>query len=291
MLGMSKTIQDLLNLHAENKLLGVFEDIPNEVYHKGPGHSSSGIIEAKTYNLANYKSNMGLEREDSKDFKIGQATHIYILERDTFEKRVTYYPEEALGRSKAAKEFKYIFEEANHGKIILDDKESIEQIAGMAESLERAISFSEVPNILNNQSAIAEASCYHKDDESGLLLKCRPDLLHKDIGLSVNFKTAKSAKRYEFEKSAGEYRYDIQTPFYLNILSALFKKPFREWHVVVEKEPPYRSAIYYFDQGSLDAGEFAYRPIINAIAQAEKSGVWPMVSSITTPNYILQREV
>lgn len=287
---MSKTIKDLFELHAQDKLIGIFTDIPIDVYHAGPGHSSSGIIEAKNYNLANYRGGIGQQRIDTEDLIIGKATHIFILENDTFSDRVTFFPDEATGRSKAAQEFKDLFEKAHVGKIILKNKESFESIAAMAESLNRAISFSEVPNILNSEGAVAEASCYHKDDESGLLLKVRPDLLHEDIGLSVNFKTAKSAKRYEFEKSAGEYRYDIQTPFYLNVLSAIFKKPFREWHVVVEKEPPYRSAIYYFDQGSLDAGEFAYRPIINAIAQAEKTGVWPMVSSISTPNYILQRE-
>lgn len=195
---------------------------------------------------------------------------------------VTFFPEDTKGNSKAAREYKKIFLIENENKIILS-KDDYDAIPDMVESVRHTISISEIPDLLNGGES--ELSCYHTDEETGVLLKCRSDYIHRDLGLSVNFKTSRSIKSHELRSSAAEYGYHIQTAFYLHILGAKLKRDVGEIHVIIETNERHGVIVRFFEDAPLERGREKFLPILREIAAAEKSGIWNASRPMDIPGW------
>ena len=73
---------------------GIYQGIPNESYHAGPGISKSGLWTIHTKSPAHYKFGV---RKETNAFDFGEACHLAILEPNDFEKRVIRGPEDRRG--------------------------------------------------------------------------------------------------------------------------------------------------------------------------------------------------
>lgn len=127
----------------------------------------------------------------------------------------------------------------------------------------------------------AEISAYTVDEPTGLWIRCRPDWM-TDTEL-VDYKTAESAAPSRFAKSAWEYGYYLQDPFYTDICRALDHPAERFRFIVQEKTPPYLVAVYELDEDSVDLGRQHYREALDRLAWCVAADRWPGYPDTTQP--------
>ena len=94
----------------------------------------------------------------------------------------------------------------------------------------------------------AEQSYFWEDKETGLGCKCRPDYLLEDGGTIVDLKTTTDASYRGFLKSISNFRYHVQSGWYMNGLEqATGTRPERFIFIAVEKTAPYGIGVYEAD--------------------------------------------
>lgn len=273
----------LIELAAKNELRGFFPNLPERLYHEAPAFSAGTIARIEKYSLALVRAQHGKQLPATPEMELGSAVHMALLEPERFKKEVTHVPEEFHGRSFAAIESRALFMKANANKIVLEDGKKFDSVKEMVDAVQQFLSVSEVPDLLNDGES--EVSCFHRDQETGLLLKCRADKLHRDLGIAVNFKTSKSVEYRDFQGSVMDFFYHLSSAWYVDILSAELGMQVNELHLIVEPKPPYNVSLRYFDEGSLDKGREIYRKNLRDIAECEKTGKWPAMQPMALPHW------
>jgi len=175
------------------------------------------------------------------------------------------------GGAKVCKEW----EAKNNDKPVIDG-EQFDSIPAILASVNRHPRFSAML-----EGGQREVSFFKRDEETGLLLKCRCDLLAYDEGGKTfigdpKFTFRGGASREEFQRAVETLGYDVQSASYLHITGAshfIF--------MVCERESPFESCEYELlgvnEKTSEDyrtGGMRKYRALLNRYAECVKSGVW-----------------
>lgn len=276
----------------------IIRNMPNEVYHKMPALSNSGLktlidCPAKYY----YKYLSGEYKSKEKPgFKIGKATHTYILEgRKKFEKVYWHNPYseykkedliqilKTLGYDDSIKkwtvsdlmELLLSLKDVKIADIHLTSSE-LNQIVCMAKSIKAN---KKACNALH-QKGESELSLFWQDENTGVWLKCRPDFLPYDCKNVPDYKTAESAKPETFFNSFIKYGYHIQAAMYrLGIKAVTGVDVENFFFLVQEKEAPYISQIFNPDTDHLITwGEKAIKGAIEKYLECKEQELWPTYS-------------
>ncbi|MDN5726842.1 MAG: PD-(D/E)XK nuclease-like domain-containing protein [Propionibacteriales bacterium] len=246
---------------------GIHLDMDEDRYHGDPVEAGSlSVSRLKTLiqpgGPARFAWDRTHPRGDRPEFDFGHAAHALVLGAGAPLHRLSYDDM----RSKAAKE------EAStaraKGAVPLKPKE-YDQVVEMAAAIE---------STPGAQAALAgepEVSAFRQDDESGLWLRARFDVLG-DHHLG-DYKTAVSADPDTFARKAYEFGYDMQAAHYLATAVALgavpADAPFR--FVVQEKTAPYLVSVIELDQSYLEIGTERVRRAIDLYAACVAAGDWP----------------
>jgi len=186
--------------------VGFYENMTNDVYHKSSGVSKS-VLDMSVVDL--YKPEWSrvcpIDSDKIKTFNFGDAMHAICLEPHRLKADFTVMPDFNL-RTNSGKQEKKEFEEYHKDFKILTDKEH-KKLCLMYES----VMSHPKARALIEADGIAEGSYFWKDDETGLLCKCRPDK-NLSNGLLVDIKTTPDIKT--FNQSVDDYRYYVQDPWY-----------------------------------------------------------------------------
>lgn len=165
----------------------------------------------------------------------------------------------------------------------------------------------------------AERSYYWIDQETGELLRCRPDY-DRDDGIIVDLKSTHDASPEEFARSVANWRYHVQHPFYMDGrdeairqagLNRAKSKAFV--FIAVEKTPPYAVGVYMLDDktgyrddagnyvptpgamSSVDVGRAEYRADLRTLAECRRTNVWrgygDTIQSISLPAWRMPRVI
>ena len=207
-----------------------------------------------------------------KVFDFGTAAHQLVLGQGA---PIRIIPEELLAlngaaSTDAAKAFiEYAYAE---GAIPLKVAEA-EQVVAMAEALR---SNDDAARVLGTWGMRHEVSGFAQDDETGVWLRCRWDMVSPT--LVGDYKTAVSAEPGKFaRKSMLELGYHMQAAHYLDMAARLGVSdpdaPFV--FVVQEKTPPYLPAVVTVGGEYLELGRIHMRRAIELWQQCSTSGVWP----------------
>jgi hypothetical protein len=273
----------MLKIIASEKVInpGIY-NLPTEVYHQGPGISRGGLMEFKRspYHYWYKYINPDYIPELATPSKIfGNALHTYILEPKEFEKRYFVIPE----FNKVTKEGKERWQKI---KSELGKKETLsvhqyQILQAMTASLQK--------NKLAMQlieKAEIEQSLYWTDPDTGILCKCRPDILRPS--LIADLKTAHDGSAWSFSKAIYEYCYHIQAAIIQEALKNLNQKIIKDFlFLVIEKKAPYATAIYPLDQASLEQGHYEFKKLLADYQRCLKTDEWPDygVQEISLPRY------
>lgn len=325
---------------TEIQPVGVYAGISNAEYHGGPGYSKSSLDIVRR-SLAHFKfaqdqRESGVEREETASMRVGSAEHGILLEAEQFENEfalpfdASEWPDalattddlkarlKEYGLPVSGKKAELIerLREADPTVQILDDLKAMHaedsagktiltpaqwrDVRGMRDA---AIENPKLCKLLTDPRGRAELSVYWRDEETGLLCRCRPDLWVGDVVMDI--KTTDDARQSAFERSIEKWRYYVQAPFYLDGIKKAVEqsgKPLPEGleipkHFVfgpIEKKAPYLNAIYVLGPQTMEIGRREYREDLKALADAIARDEWPGYSrdiqSIGLPDWRLRRE-
>lgn len=267
--------------------------MPIDVYHKHPALSESGLktlldCPARYY----YKYISGeYEYKEKPSFKIGKACHKYILEgENAFKKEYWHNPYSEYTKPEILRilkeKYNYNAPKTMPVSDLMDillknegiepspihlNKNELNQVIGTA----RAIKNNKKAYNAFHQKGESEISLFWIDEETGILLKCRPDFLPKDHKLVPDYKTCQSVNPNVFYGDFVKYGYHIEAAMYMQGIYEVFGDEVETFFFVAqEKEPPYITQVFVPDTGIITYGEKAVRLGIKKYIECQEKGFW-----------------
>jgi hypothetical protein len=254
------TLEKLLQLERDNKLIGLHEGITNEVYHHkdSAGVSKSGLdLVHRSY--AHYKYKQENKQEKTKAMIFGSAVHTKILEPELFNNDYVVAPE-INRRTKDGKLEWLAFETKNVGKEIL----TVDEMDTITAIYDKFNAHSTCKNLM--EGAQFELSGWFQ--LLGILGRFRPDI-YKAGEFIADIKTTQDASINEFRRAIVKYSYDKQAAFYQDGIKSLTGLELPFYFIAIEKNPPHEIAIYQASQDDIEVGRELYtqdvQKLVNAI--------------------------
>lgn len=236
----------------------------DEDYHASPGISKTGLWTIYTKTPAHFRYGT---KPSKPEFDIGKAAHIAILEPNKLEPTVMKGPADRRGNK-----WKEAQDEADHfGKLLLtaSDYEMALLIRDVAATVPQV-------QIMQSGEYINEASAYHVDEETGVTVRCKPDIYNKTHRLIGDVKNMTDASLNAFSRSAGRYGYHVQDAIYTDVWSkgtGMDVDGF--FFIVFEKSDPPLVACYELDAPSVEEGYAVYRKALAKYAECVATDTWP----------------
>jgi hypothetical protein len=235
----------------------------DEEYHSGEGVSKSTLWkqETKTPYLARFG-----KKQDADHFAYGKAGHIAILEPETFEARVSRGPD-VRRNTREWKLFEDFCNSAGTIPLKGEDYDNVLTIRDLADGLPAI-------EIMRNGTPIVETSAYHFDEETGVLVKTRPDMYNH--GIILDLKVMADASPFAFQRSVGKFGYHMQHALYSDVWEKGSEMPVDAFFFVVfEKSSPPQVAVYELTPASIAEGHARYRHALAKYAEYLATDNWP----------------
>lgn len=128
----------------------------------------------------------------------------------------------------------------------------------------------------------AERTFYFTDPVTQVNCRVRPDWLAVLAGWIVDVKTSVDASPEAFNRSIAKYRYHVQDPFYTDGLKHNGHDFKGFAFIVVEKEPPHPSAVYFLSKEAVAQGRKEIAANLATYARCQETGKWPGYSELVT---------
>lgn len=247
---------------------GIYSGIPAETYHAMTDYVSKSYLKK----LDKCPAAARVPQEDTPAMAFGRASHVYLLEGpEMFFRECAVLPSGINKRTNAGKEEWAQFEDANEGKTLVSGDDFL-KLGEMKKALD---SHPFVAKLLS--SGVSEQSIFWQDEETGILMKCRPDWLPAYYsGVVVDLKTCVNAGEYEFRRDIAKYGYDVQAALYLDGISIATKRIYDAFiFVAIEKEPPFRVEAYLLSMDFIERGQREYRRLLNIELECRRTGLYP----------------
>lgn len=236
----------------------------NEDYHASEGISKSGIW--TLYNKTPFHYRYG-ERFTSATFDLGTAAHAAVLEPEKFEQEFWRGPDDRRGNK---------WKEAGdycdaHGMTLLTSGDYDLALA----LRDTAMTCTPLQEMLSGERVI-EHSAYKVDEETGITVRCRPDIYSKTHSLIVDLKTSADASASAFQKSIANFGYHVQEALYSEVWDGAGGGAVDGFFfVVIEKSNPPAIAVYELDRPAVAEGYEIYRRALRKYAECVKADYWP----------------
>jgi len=256
---------------------GVHFNIPEAEYRSADGVSQSLLKEFG--NAATPKHFQVREpRVATADMELGTVVHAAILTPEKFAESYHLQPLEYPAVVKGKDVMKpwhggsdwcteWLLEHSDRPVMTRKKLEKIPKIKASLESLQ--------PFGAALKHGRTEVAFFKRDGETGLMLKCRVDLIATDAeGYSFIFDLKKvgsgCATGPEFSKQAWNLGYHIQASFYLEVTGAS-----RFVFVPFDDDKPFCCCQWETSPTMLDEGRKAWRNLLNTYAKCVRDNDWP----------------
>lgn len=274
------TLHNPLPLPAGGKVSepGVYA-LPIDLYHtdicRGPSVSSSGLRTIWAESPAHFWARSALNpkrlpQEDRPAFAVGRLAHKLLLEgREGLEQDFAIRPEEFPDwRTKAAQAWRD--EQVAAGRTVITPAD-LETVTGMAESLGRHPLVK--AGILDGH---VERSLIWKDEETGIWLKSRPDVIPNASGIVADLKTTQSVTDDALSKSIAAYGYNMQAAVVGMALKEVLGVEMESFSLVwVEKAAPFCVRVTTLVPADIERGVRQVRSALRSMARCIETGEWP----------------
>ena len=251
---------------------GIYAGISDEVYHGDHSSlSSSGARKILATTPARFRWEQLNGRPPTKAFDVGHAFHTETLGTGPGIV-VPHDPKAKNPHAWQTDEAKRQVAEARAaGQVPLKPDEAA-AVAAMVE----AVRTHPLAGRLFASGA-PEQSIWWTDPATGARLRCRPDWLTEVLGepVVVDLKSTEDASPQAWRKTAANYGYHVQDPYYRDGLEAIGLGPADFVFVLVEKSPPYLVATYRLTAEDVALGRARARRGIDLYARCLESGEWP----------------
>jgi hypothetical protein len=238
-------------------------DIPAAIYHKAPALSFSGMKElAET--PAHYRAYLKAEREETAAQRLGTFVHLRTLEPETFENKVCLV-ENRMSKENKAK----IVEAEAEGRKVLTIGE-YEKVCRISDAV-----LSDPEWKAYTKEGKAEQSIFWRDQETGVLLKCRPDWLRSD-GVILDLKTFGDLNDKAIMTQISRMKYHWQSALYLEGVHDLLGMESKFFvHFFVMTDEPYLVRPIVLNDASLEKARHEFTPHIETYKHCLNVNQWP----------------
>ena len=241
--------------------------ISNKEYRQRPGISSSELKKIMI-TPAHYKHWKENPQEDTPALLFGRSAHKYILETYDF------YTEFAVApicdrRTKEGKEIWNKFVVDSEGKDVIT-QEQFEQIDAMRNSAYAT------PFVAKLLSGNKELSFWGKDEDTGLVIKCRPDCITDFNGkhILIDYKTCTDAENTKFYRDSIKFGYDLQLAYYRDILKQNTGLDYDVVIIAQEKSAPYVTNVFQLSENYLENGRELYKEMLKVYKNCLETDNW-----------------
>lgn len=247
---------------------GIYDDISHETYHRG---WTDIISNSYLSRLAKCPAKARVLDRETDALMFGRALHAYILDRAQWDGEFFVLPEKLNMRTNAGKEALAAYEATNTGKQIVQ-LEDYRTILNMNDAV---MNNPAATVILNGSSR--EVTVVWDDEETGLSLKTRPDIIQNDApGVVFDLKTTRNAAEHPFQTSIVQYGYARQAAMALSGLTAITGKEYYQFgFIALEHEVPYRTEVYVLDDDFLEYGHNEYKRLLRIEKHCREQSFWP----------------
>jgi hypothetical protein len=268
--GETEMIADADGYGAIHGEPGIYQGIPNEVYHASRGVSKSGLWTIHTQTPAHFKfpppaGEISTTKKATQDF--GTASHTAILEPELFEAQVLRGPDDRRGNN--WKDAVGYAEETGRVCLVASDYDNILTIRDAIHANAR------INAIITGGRPEVEASGYAIDPVTGLLIRCRPDLYRADLGIMLDAKSTASAHPDAFARSVVNYGYHAQEAHYSDTYRLLDRPVEGFLFLAWEKESPFAFALYELPPSIVEEGRAIIRKSLDTYAECSLTNHWP----------------
>ena len=208
---------------------------------------------------------------DSNPMRKGTALHTAILEPDRFDGMVVTFPADLLASNgavstKEAKAFRAEHEAA--GRVVLKEADAA-KVRSMAESVKRVCGeWLEMPSR-------KEHSIYWTDEETGLAMKMRLDLLIVgSTPVIFDLKSTADASPFAFKRICETMNYGIQQQQYIDGVQSVMGIAPRFYFIAIEDSHPFACAIYELDEGSVRRERDYRRKLLGDLRDCIETNNW-----------------
>ena len=253
---------------------GVYDDIPEDIYHSDPvpggSLSSTGArLLLQPGGPAKYRWQADHPAATKKHFEIGSAAHKLVLGRGPELVRI----DADEWRTKAVKD--EVAAVRASGAIPLKPTDW-EQVQGMAAAICRHPLASE---LFAPDRGEPEKTFIWQDPDTGVMRRSRLDWVpYRSDGRFViaDYKTAADASPHAVAKSMAKYGYHCQDAWYRDavVAAGLADDPLFVF-IFQEKQPPYLINPVALDPYDVEQGRDLNRRALNVYADCAATGVWP----------------
>lgn len=233
-------------------------NIDADDYHKRPemSHSKLKVLvdSPRTFHAQFVAKTM--EQPGNHSMEIGDMLHARLIEPERFASSFVVPPRDVLNEDGHRKGKAWTDWKKEHSDLTVlsqDEAKAIDRMAAAVESHSGASGFLKMPG--QNEVKILW-------EYEGIPVRSMLDRLCDNW--VVDIKTTRAFGRFLFAREAAKFRYFQQAGTYLAAAKALDGIDRDFALVVIENKPPYRVAIYEFDQDYLDQGR---RDLAKAIAK------------------------
>jgi hypothetical protein len=242
----------------------------NEMYHSDLtriGKSGLDLInKCPALYWAKYLDPNREREKKTKALELGSAAHLLLLEPEKFPNEYVILPSFAGTGSRSRKD-DFLLE--NEGKNLLTIEE-YNQIRRMRDSV---MKHPIVSSLLEN--GVAEQRIDWIDPFTGALCKAKPDWFDQNQRFIVDLKTTEDASEHGFGKSAFNYRYHVQAPFYFDGAVQNGMNPQGFVFVAVEKKPPFLVNVFVVDHEVMQHGRAEYHRDLETYLECVRTDLWP----------------
>jgi exodeoxyribonuclease VIII len=208
-------------------------------------------------------------RHDSAAMGLGRAAHSRILAPEQYSASVAVKPD---GMSFATKDGK-AWRAAHEGRDIVS-ADMAAAVERMAEAVERC---PEAAALLADAAEI-ETPHVWPDADTGLICKCKPDLVTA-AGVVVDLKTAADVTPRGFARQCASLYYHAQLAFYMRGTAAAGKRSADHAYLIaVQSVEPFDCAVYRLGPSELVVGEALCRKWLAMVKSCADENVWPGVN-------------
>lgn len=245
--------------------VGVFSDMPDEVYHRIECFSAGG---AKTLRKSplHYRHSRDTEHEPKDAMLFGSAVHYGVLQPELFPMRVIAEPEFNV-RTNAGKAAAAAFAAEHAGKIII----STADYARALDCIKAVRAHPGARKMLDD--AVTELSLFWIDREYDIPCKCRFDIYgRRGAG---DLKTCQDASPAAFGRTAASFEYQAQGAHYLAGAEECLDAHGKAFvFIAAESNKPHAVAAYHLQEADILAGRHMTKIAMERYAEALNTGQW-----------------
>lgn len=266
---------------------GLYEGVPNAVYHSGalcvgPSMSSTGLRtifhkSPKHYWYASPYNPKAKPQDETDALVLGRAAHHALLGEAEFGKSYVVRPEKINGKPWVTQRGdckEWLDEAAKSGLTVLTPDQR-DAILGMRDELVQHPMLDPKGSVRLLDGLVEHTICW-QDDETGVWLKVRPDVIPLDTDMGADLKTASDVTPAAIENTIGAYGLNMQAALVGMAWRAVFGRPMTDFSLVfVESKAPHCVEIVTLKPHDIETGERQVRAALRLFVKCMNDGAWP----------------